>query len=39
MSSSGCRVTLALTLAALRFAKALLVALEYRNEARLGRSE
>ncbi len=32
-------VTLALTLAALRFAKAMLVALEYRNEARLGRSE
>ena len=32
-------LTLALTLAALRFAKALLVALEYRNEARLGRSE
>ena len=32
-------LTLVLTLAALRFAKALLVALEYRNEARLGRSE
>lgn len=32
-------LTLVLTLALLRFAKAMLVALEYKNEARLGRSE
>ncbi len=32
-------LTLVLTLALLRFAKALLVALEYKNEARLGRRE
>ena len=32
-------LTVVLTLAALRFAKAMLVALEYRSEARLGRSK
>lgn len=32
-------LTIVLTLASLRFAKALLLALEYRNEARLGRRE